>query len=70
MATLRVGTSGNQPPLNAMAKDGTVVGFDMDLAAQAKVLRALEEQAFERVGGHETLKVDAAITRTSTLSVS
>ncbi len=31
---LRVGTSGSQPPLNATAKDGTIIGFDMDLAAQ------------------------------------
>ena len=31
---LRVGTSGNQPPLNATAKDGTIIGFDIDIAAQ------------------------------------
>jgi two-component system nitrogen regulation response regulator NtrX len=31
---------------------------DMSLKTQAKVLRALEEQAFERVGGKETLHVD------------
>ena len=30
---LRVGTSGNQPPLNATTKDGTIIGFDADLAA-------------------------------------
>ncbi|MEO8602017.1 MAG: transporter substrate-binding domain-containing protein [bacterium] len=29
---LRVGTSGAQPPLSAMAKDGTVIGLDADLA--------------------------------------
>jgi polar amino acid transport system substrate-binding protein len=29
---LRVGTSGHQPPLNATAKDGTIIGFDADLA--------------------------------------
>jgi len=34
---------------------------DMSLKTQAKVLRALEEQAFERVGGHETLKVDVRV---------
>ncbi len=30
---LRVGTSGNQPPLNAVSKDGQIIGFDADLAA-------------------------------------
>jgi len=30
---LRVGTSGNQPPLNATTKTGTIIGFDADLAA-------------------------------------
>jgi polar amino acid transport system substrate-binding protein len=30
---LRVGTSGNQPPLNATTKDGAIIGFDADLAA-------------------------------------
>jgi two-component system nitrogen regulation response regulator NtrX len=34
---------------------------DMSLKTQAKVLRALEEQAFERVGGHETIKVDVRV---------
>jgi two-component system nitrogen regulation response regulator NtrX len=34
---------------------------DMSLKTQAKVLRALEEQAFERVGGHETVKVDVRV---------
>jgi polar amino acid transport system substrate-binding protein len=29
---LRVGTSGNQPPLNALTKDGKIIGFDADLA--------------------------------------
>lgn len=31
---LRVGTSGNQPPLTATTKDGKIIGFDADLAAQ------------------------------------
>ena len=39
--------------------DGTIfldeIG-DMPLAAQAKVLRLLQEQQFERVGGHETIQ--------------
>jgi polar amino acid transport system substrate-binding protein len=30
---LRVGTSGNQPPLNATTKQGQIIGFDADLAA-------------------------------------
>jgi two-component system nitrogen regulation response regulator NtrX len=34
---------------------------DMSLKTQAKVLRALEEQAFERVGGTETVKVDVRV---------
>jgi two-component system nitrogen regulation response regulator NtrX len=34
---------------------------DMSLKTQAKVLRALEEQAFERVGGGETTKVDVRV---------
>jgi two-component system nitrogen regulation response regulator NtrX len=34
---------------------------DMSLKTQAKVLRALEEQAFERVGGRDTIKVDVRV---------
>jgi two-component system, NtrC family, nitrogen regulation response regulator NtrX len=34
---------------------------DMSLKTQAKVLRALEEQSFERIGGKETLKVDVRV---------
>src|SRR5580765_5921397 len=34
---------------------------DMSLKTQAKVLRVLEEQAFERVGGKETLRVDVRV---------
>jgi two-component system nitrogen regulation response regulator NtrX len=34
---------------------------DMSLKTQAKVLRALEEQAFERVGGRETVRVDVRV---------
>src|ERR671936_549004 len=34
---------------------------DMSLKTQAKVLRALEEHAFERVGGKETLRVDVRV---------
>ncbi len=34
---------------------------DMSLRTQAKVLRVLQEQAFERVGGHETIHVDVRV---------
>lgn len=34
---------------------------DMSLSAQAKVLRVLQESAFERVGGTETKKVDVRV---------
>jgi two-component system, NtrC family, response regulator AtoC len=34
---------------------------DMPLAAQAKVLRVLQEQAFERVGGNETVRTDVRL---------
>ena len=33
----------------------------MSLKTQAKVLRVLEEQTFERVGGHETIRVDVRV---------
>jgi two-component system nitrogen regulation response regulator GlnG len=34
---------------------------DMPLALQAKVLRVLQEQAFERVGGNETIRTDVRL---------
>ena len=34
---------------------------DMSESMQAKLLRTLEEQRFERVGGHKTLKVDVRV---------
>jgi DNA-binding NtrC family response regulator len=34
---------------------------DMNLNAQAKVLRVLQEGELERVGGHETIKVDVRV---------
>jgi two-component system nitrogen regulation response regulator NtrX len=34
---------------------------DMSMKTQAKVLRALEEQSFERVGGKDTVKVDVRV---------
>jgi two-component system nitrogen regulation response regulator NtrX len=39
---------------------------DMSLKTQAKVLRALEEQAFERVGGKDTIRVDVRVLAAST----
>jgi two-component system nitrogen regulation response regulator NtrX len=55
-----------------MANGGTLfldeIG-DMSLKTQAKVLRALEEQAFERVGGRETLRVDVRVIAASNRDV-
>jgi DNA-binding NtrC family response regulator len=34
---------------------------DMPLALQAKILRVLQEQAFERVGGNETVRTDVRL---------
>jgi two-component system nitrogen regulation response regulator GlnG len=34
---------------------------DMSLATQAKILRLLQEQAFERVGGNETVRTDVRL---------
>jgi two-component system nitrogen regulation response regulator GlnG len=34
---------------------------DMPLAAQAKILRVLQEQRFERVGGHETVQTQVRV---------
>lgn len=45
--------------------DGGTIFFDeigdMSLATQAKVLRALQEQEFQRLGGTETIKVDLRV---------
>ena len=47
-----------------LADGGTIfldeVG-DMSFKTQAKVLRALEEQSFERIGGKDTVKVDVRV---------
>jgi two-component system nitrogen regulation response regulator NtrX len=43
---------------------------DMSLKTQAKVLRALEEQSFERIGGRETIKVDVRIIAASNRDLS
>jgi DNA-binding NtrC family response regulator len=34
---------------------------DMPLALQAKILRLLQDQSFERVGGHETVRTDVRV---------
>jgi two-component system nitrogen regulation response regulator NtrX len=43
---------------------------DMSLKTQAKVLRALEEQAFERVGGKDTIRVDVRVLAASNQNLS
>jgi two-component system nitrogen regulation response regulator NtrX len=43
---------------------------DMSLKTQAKVLRVLEEQAFERVGGKETIRVDVRVITASNQNLS
>jgi two-component system nitrogen regulation response regulator NtrX len=43
---------------------------DMSVRTQAKVLRSLEEQAFERVGGKETIKVDVRVIAASNRELS
>ena len=34
---------------------------DMSLEAQAKILRILQEQSFQRVGGTENIRVDVRV---------
>jgi DNA-binding NtrC family response regulator len=58
------GATADKPGKFEMANGGTIfldeIG-DMSADLQVKVLRVLEEGEFERVGGHETIKVDARI---------
>jgi transcriptional regulator with GAF, ATPase, and Fis domain len=58
------GAVSDKPGKFEMANGGTIfldeIG-DMSADLQVKVLRVLEEGEFERVGGHETIKVDARI---------
>ncbi|NCN95293.1 MAG: sigma-54-dependent Fis family transcriptional regulator, partial [Bdellovibrionales bacterium] len=42
---------------------------DMSLSAQAKVLRVLQEQQFERVGGNETINVDVRVISATNVDV-
>lgn len=47
-----------------MAHEGTLFLdeiADMSLKTQAKILRILQEQSFERVGGHKTVRVDVRV---------
>lgn len=58
------GAVSDKPGKFEMAHGGTIfldeIG-DMSADLQVKVLRVLEEGEFERVGGHETIKIDARI---------
>jgi two-component system nitrogen regulation response regulator NtrX len=42
---------------------------DMSMSAQAKVLRVLQEQALERVGGNETIQVDVRVIAATNIDV-
>ncbi|MCZ8155513.1 MAG: sigma-54 dependent transcriptional regulator [Leptospira sp.] len=42
---------------------------DMSLSTQAKVLRVLQEQRFERIGGNETISVDVRVIAATNISV-
>ncbi len=58
------GASGSKPGLLETASGGTLfldeIG-ELPLALQAKILRALEERRFERVGGTQSLHVDVRV---------
>jgi len=58
------GATESRPGKFEMADGGTIfldeIG-DMSLSAQAKVLRVLEEQEIERVGGKKSIKVDVRV---------
>lgn len=58
------GASSTQPGKFQLAHGGTIfldeIG-DMSLNTQAKVLRALEEKEFRRVGGTKTIKIDVRV---------
>jgi two-component system nitrogen regulation response regulator NtrX len=43
---------------------------DMSLSAQAKVLRVLQEQQFERVGGNDTITVDVRVIAATNIDIS
>ncbi|MEX2209111.1 MAG: sigma-54 dependent transcriptional regulator [Myxococcota bacterium] len=58
------GASANKPGLFEVANGGTIfldeIG-DMDLSLQVKVLRAIQQRAFQRVGGTSEIHVDVRI---------
>ncbi len=58
------GASANKPGLFEVANGGTIfldeIG-DMDLLLQVKVLRAIQQRAFQRVGGTNEIRVDVRI---------
>jgi len=58
------GASANKPGLFEVANGGTIfldeIG-DMDLLLQVKVLRAIQQRAFQRVGGTTEIRVDVRI---------
>ena len=58
------GASANKPGLFEVANGGTIfldeIG-DMDLLLQVKVLRAIQQRAFQRVGGTSEIHVDVRI---------
>ncbi|MBM4334639.1 MAG: sigma-54-dependent Fis family transcriptional regulator [Deltaproteobacteria bacterium] len=58
------GASANKPGLFEVANGGTIfldeIG-DMDLSLQVKVLRAIQQRAFQRVGGTSEVHVDVRI---------
>ena len=58
------GAAGRKPGRFELAHGGTLfldeIG-DLPLALQAKILRALEEKQFERVGGTQSLRVDVRV---------
>jgi two-component system response regulator PilR (NtrC family) len=58
------GASANKPGLFEVANGGTIfldeIG-DMNLLLQVKVLRAIQERAFQRVGGTSEIRVDVRI---------
>ncbi|HUJ31585.1 MAG TPA: sigma-54 dependent transcriptional regulator [Candidatus Acidoferrum sp.] len=58
------GAETRKPGRLEMAQGGTIVLDEIAALApgmQAKLLRVLEERAFERLGGHETLRMDARL---------
>jgi ABC-type amino acid transport substrate-binding protein len=49
--TLRVGMSGNQPPLNFKGKDGTMMGLEVDLATTLAVLMEVKLEIVQKPFG-------------------